>query len=178
MTESVRELISEEEIGKRIRELGKQISQDYAGTTIKMIIILKGGCFFGCELAKRLSVPVELDFMAVSSYGNSTESSGVLNVQKDLDDHVIGQDVLVVEDIIDTGRTMSYLLEELKSRGAKSVSLCALLDKPDRRINEVPIDYCGYRIPDKFVVGYGLDYAQRYRNLPYIGIIEFLEDEE
>ena len=116
--------------------------------------------------------------MAVSSYGNSTESSGVLNVQKDLDDHVIGQDVLVVEDIIDTGRTMSYLLEELKRRGAKSVSLCALLDKPDRRVAEVPIDYCGYRIPDKFVVGYGLDYAQRYRNLPYIGIIEFLEDEE
>ena len=178
MTESVRELISEEEIGKRIRELGEQISNDYAGKTIKLVCILKGGCFFGCELAKRLSVPVEMDFMAVSSYGNSTESSGVLNVQKDLDDHVIGQDVLVVEDIIDTGRTMSYLLEELKRRGAKSVSLCALLDKPDRRINEVPIDYCGYQIPDKFVVGYGLDYAQRYRNLPYIGIIEFLEDEE
>lgn len=178
MTESVRELISEEEIDKRIREMGAQISRDYAGKTIKLIIILKGGCFFGCELAKRLSIPVELDFMAVSSYGNSTESSGVLNVQKDLDDHVIGQDVLVVEDIIDTGRTMSYLLEELKRRGAKSVSLCALLDKPDRRVAEVPIDYCGYRIPDKFVVGYGLDYAQRYRNLPYIGIIEFLEDEE
>lgn len=178
MTESVRELISEEEIGKRIRELGEQISNDYAGKTIKLVCILKGGCFFGCELAKRLSVPVEMDFMAVSSYGNSTESSGVLNVQKDLDDHVIGQNVLVVEDIIDTGRTMSYLLEELKRRGAKSVSLCALLDKPDRRINEVPIDYCGYQIPDKFVVGYGLDYAQRYRNLPYIGIIEFLEDEE
>ncbi|MBE6009948.1 MAG: hypoxanthine phosphoribosyltransferase [Lachnospiraceae bacterium] len=178
MTEAVRELISEEEIDKRIREMGAQISRDYAGKTIKFVIILKGGCFFGCELAKRLTVPVELDFMAVSSYGNSTESSGVLNVQKDLDDHVIGQDVLVVEDIIDTGRTMSYLLEELKRRGAKSVSLCALLDKPDRRVAEVPIDYCGYRIPDKFVVGYGLDYAQRYRNLPYIGIIEFLEDEE
>ena len=178
MTEAVRELISEEEIDKRLREMGAQISRDYAGKTIKFVIILKGGCFFGCELAKRLTVPVELDFMAVSSYGNSTESSGVLNVQKDLDDHVIGQDVLVVEDIIDTGRTMSYLLEELKRRGAKSVSLCALLDKPDRRVAEVPIDYCGYRIPDKFVVGYGLDYAQRYRNLPYIGIIEFLEDEE
>lgn len=178
MTEAVRELISEEEIDKRIREMGAQISRDYAGKTIKFVIILKGGCFFGCELAKRLTVPVELDFMAVSSYGNSTESSGVLNVQKDLDDHVIGQDVLVVEDIIDTGRTMSYLLEELKRRGAKSVSLCALLDKPDRRVAEVPIDYCGYQIPDKFVVGYGLDYAQRYRNLPYIGIIEFLEDEE
>jgi hypoxanthine phosphoribosyltransferase len=172
MTESVRELISEEEIGKRIRELGAQISNDYAGKTIKLVCILKGGCFFGCELAKRLSVPVEMDFMAVSSYGNSTESSGVLNVQKDLDDHVIGQDVLVVEDIIDTGRTMSYLLEELKRRGAKSVSLCALLDKPDRRVTEVKVDYIGFKVPDRFVVGYGLDYAQRYRNLPYIGIVE------
>lgn len=178
MTESVRQLFSEEEICARVQELAQEISLDFAGKTIKLICILKGGCFFGCDLAKRLTVPVEIDFMAVSSYGNSTESSGVLNVQKDLDDHVIGQDVLVVEDIIDTGRTMSYLLEELKRRGAKSVSLCALLDKPERRVVEVPIDYCGYRIPDEFVVGYGLDYAQRYRNLPYVGIIEFKGDEE
>ena len=173
MTESVRELFSEEQIDQKVREMGEVISRDFAGKTLKMVIILKGGCFFGCELAKRLTVPVEIDFMAVSSYGNSTESSGVLNIQKDLDDHVIGQDVLVVEDIIDTGRTMSYLLEDLKRRGAKSVSLCAFLDKPDRRVVEVPIDYCGYQIPDEFVVGFGLDYAQRYRNLPYIGIIEF-----
>lgn len=178
MTESVRELFSEDEISARIQELADQISADFAGKAVKLVIILKGGCFFGCELAKRLRIPVELDFMAVSSYGDGTESSGVLNIQKDLDDHVIGQEVLVAEDIIDTGRTMSYLLEDLKQRGAKSVSLCALLDKPDRRVVEVPIDYCGYQIPDEFVVGYGLDYAQRYRNLPYIGIIEFKGDEE
>lgn len=173
MTETIRELFSEEEIEDRIREMAAQISNDYAGETLKLVCILKGGVFFCTELAKRLTIPVEMDFMAVSSYGDGTESSGVLNIQKDLSDHVIGQHVLVVEDIIDSGRTMSYLLEDLKGRGAKTVSLCALLDKPDRRIIEVPIDYCGYQIPDEFVVGYGLDYAQRYRNLPYVGIIEF-----
>lgn len=175
MTETVREMFSEEEIDRRIRELGEKISRDYAGKTLKLICILKGGSFFACELAKRITVPVLMDFMAVSSYGNATESSGHLVMKKDLDEPILQQDVLVVEDIIDSGRTMHYLLKELKSRGANSVALAALLNKPSRRVMDVNIDYCGYEIPDEFVVGYGLDYAQKYRNLPYIGIVEFNE---
>ena len=126
-----------------------------------------------CELAKRITVPVTIDFMSVSSYGSSTESSGTVKVLKDLDERLVGKHVLVVEDIIDTGRTISYLVELLKGKGAADVKLCALLDKPERRVVDVKADYIGFQIPDEFVVGYGLDYAQRYRNLPYIGIVKF-----
>ncbi len=172
MAETIRELISEQEVDKRIEELGKQISSDYAGKSIHMICILKGGAFFMCELAKRITLPVSIDFMYVSSYGNETSSSGNIRIKKDLDESVEGKDVLIVEDIIDSGRTLYFLTEELKKRGAKSISLCTLLDKPDRRVVEVKTDYVGFQIPDEFVVGYGLDYAQKYRTLPFIGVVE------
>ena len=176
MAETIRELISEEKIDKRIAELGRQISEEYAGKQIHMICVLKGGVFFLCELAKRLSVPVTLDFMCVGSYGDGTKSSGIVKITKDLDESLEGKDVLVVEDIIDSGRTLSYLLEVLKKRGPKSMKLCTLLDKPDRReVENVEVDYLGFEIPDEFVVGYGLDYDQRYRNLPYIGVLSFAE---
>ncbi len=171
-------LFQEEELNARIRELGQQISKDYEGKKIHMICVLKGGVFFMTELAKRITVPVSMDFMAVSSYGNGTRSSGNLVIKKDLDEDIAGKDVLVVEDIIDSGRTLSNLLELLKERGAASIRLCTLLDKPDRREVEVPIDYNGMVIPDLFVVGYGLDYAQKYRNLPYIGVVKLEEEEE
>lgn len=173
MAERVEVLLSEEEVNARIREIGELISKEYSGKSIHLIGILKGGSFFMCELAKRITVPVSIDFMSVSSYGSSTESSGVVKVIKDLDESLVGKHVLVVEDIIDTGRTISYLMELLKDRGAADVKLCALLDKPERRVVDVKVDYIGFQIPDEFVVGYGLDYAQRYRNLPYIGIVKF-----
>ena len=173
MAETIREMISEEKVDERIRELGRQISEDYAGKQIHLICVLKGGVFFMCELAKRITVPVSLDFMSVSSYGSDTKSSGVVKIVKDLDESLKGKDVLVVEDIVDSGRTLSYLLEMLKDRGPASLKLCTLLDKPDRRVVDVHVDYTGFQIPDEFVVGYGLDYDQRYRNLPYIGVVEF-----
>ncbi|MDE7284454.1 MAG: hypoxanthine phosphoribosyltransferase [Lachnospiraceae bacterium] len=173
MAERVEVLLSEEKVNARIRELGELISKEYAGKSIHVIGILKGGSFFMCELAKRITVPVTIDFMSVSSYGSSTESSGTVKVLKDLDESLVGKHVLVVEDIIDTGRTISCLVELLKDRGAADVKLCALLDKPERRVVDVKADYIGFPIPDEFVVGYGLDYAQRYRNLPYIGIVKF-----
>lgn len=166
-------LISEADVDKRIQELGDQISKDYEGKEIHLICVLRGGSFFMCELAKRITVPVSLDFMSVSSYGNDTKSSGAVKIVKDLDDSIQGKDVLVVEDIIDSGRTLSYLLEMLRDRGPKSLRLCTLLDKPDRRVIDVHVDYTCFQIPDEFVVGYGLDYDQRYRNLPYIGIVKF-----
>lgn len=126
-----------------------------------------------CELAKRITVPVSLDFMSVSSYGNETKSSGAVKIVKDLDEPIMGKDVIVIEDIVDSGRTLSYMLDLLKERKPASIRLCTLLDKPDRRVVEVPVDYTGFQIPDEFVVGYGLDYAQKYRNLPYVGIVEF-----
>ena len=172
MSESIRVLFTEEEVDKKIRELGARISEDMKGEQLKIICILKGASFFACELAKRITVPVAIDFMSLSSYGDGTKSSGVVKVVKELDSPVEGENVLIVEDIIDSGRTLSYLLEDIKKRGAKSVKLCALLSKPDRREVEVPVDYLGYTIPDEFVVGYGLDYAQKYRNLPYIGILD------
>ena len=139
-----------------------------------MICVLKGGVFFMCELAKRITVPVTLDFMSVSSYGDDTKSSGVVKIVKDLDQPLEGKDVLVVEDIIDSGRTLSYLMKVLQDRKPNSIRLCTLLDKPDRRVvKDVKVDHCCFEIPDEFVVGYGLDYAQRYRNLPYIGVVEF-----
>ena len=172
MADKISVLYSEEEITKRIKELGEQISKDYAGKELHIVGILKGATFFACELAKRITVPVTLDFMSVSSYGDSTESSGVVKINKDLDEPLEGREVLVVEDIVDTGNTLAYLLDNLQKRKASSVRLCALLDKPERRVKDVHVDYTGFEIPDKFVVGYGLDYAQKYRNLPYIGIVE------
>ena len=175
MAEKVKMLIPEEEVNARIEELGKKISEEYAGKQVHLICVLKGGVFFMCELAKRITVPVTMDFMSVSSYGDGTKSSGVVKIAKDLDETLEGKDVLIVEDIIDSGRTLSYLLRILKGRHPASVRLCTLLDKPERRVTDVAVDYCCFNIPDEFVVGYGLDYAQKYRNLPYIGVVE-MED--
>ena len=172
MSEKIRVLLSEEEVDTKIREIAAQISRDYEGKEIHLICVLKGGVFFTCELAKRITVPVSLDFMSVSSYGDDTKSSGVVRIGKDLDEPVKGKDVLIVEDIIDSGRTLSYLIDIIKGRGPKSVKLCTLLDKPERRVKDVKVDYVCFNIPDDFVVGYGLDYAQKYRNLPYIGVVE------
>jgi hypoxanthine phosphoribosyltransferase len=173
MAEHVRVLLTEEEVDKRIKEIGEQISRDYAGKSVHLVCVLKGGSFFMCELAKRITVPVSLDFMSVSSYGKDTKSSGVVKIVKDLDESLKDKDVIVVEDIVDSGRTLSYLLEMLNDRGPRSLHLCTLLDKPERRVIDVTVDYTGFEIPDEFVVGYGLDYDQKYRNLPYIGVVEF-----
>lgn len=173
MSERVKVLISEEEVDKRLRELGEQISKDYEGKTVHLICVLKGGVFFMCELAKRISIPVTMDFMCVSSYGDATKSSGVVKIVKDLDEPIMGKDVIVVEDIVDSGNTLSYLLENLSDRKPASLGLCTLLNKPEGRVKEVNVDYTGFIIPDEFVVGYGLDYAQKYRNLPYVGVVEF-----
>lgn len=175
MAETIRELVSEKAVDERIVELGKQISKDYEGKQVHLICVLKGGVFFMCELAKRISVPVSMDFMSVSSYDDDTKSSGVVKIVKDLDEAIEGKDVLIVEDIIDSGRTLYYLIDILKKRNPKSVHLCTLLDKPERRVKDVKVDYVGFNIPDEFVVGYGLDYAQKYRNLPFIGVVEGLE---
>ena len=175
MAETIRELVSEKAVDERIVELGKQISKDYEGKQVHLICVLKGGVFFMCELAKRISVPVSMDFMSVSSYGDDTKSSGVVKIVKDLDEAIEGKDVLIVEDIIDSGRTLYYLIDILKKRNPNSVHLCTLLDKPERRVKDVKVDYVGFNIPDEFVVGYGLDYAQKYRNLPFIGVVEGLE---
>ena len=173
MAERIEVLLTEEEIDKRIQEIGNQISQDYAGKQVHLVCVLKGGSFFMCELAKRITVPVSIDFMSVSSYGGDTETSGVVRIVKDLDEPLTDRHVLVIEDIVDSGRTLSYLLDMLRSRGPLDVRLCTLLDKPDRRVVDVKVDYTGFEIPDEFVVGYGLDYDQKYRNLPYIGMVKF-----
>ncbi len=173
MAERIEVLLTEEEIDKRIQEIGNQISQDYAGKQVHLVCVLKGGSFFMCELAKRITVPVSIDFMSVSSYGGDTESSGVVRIVKDLDEPLADRHVIVIEDIVDSGRTLSYLLDMLRSRGPLDVRLCTLLDKPDRRVVDVKVDYTGFEIPDEFVVGYGLDYDQKYRNLPYIGMVKF-----
>lgn len=172
MSEKINVMIPEEKLRLRIQEMGTQISRDYEGKQIHLICVLKGGVFFTTELAKHISVPVSFDFMAVSSYGDETVSSGRIKIIKDLDDPVEDKDVLIVEDIVDSGRTLSHLMELIRNRRPASLKLCTLLDKPDRRVTDVKVDYTGYEIPDAFVVGYGLDYRQNYRNLPYIGIIE------
>lgn len=172
MSDKISVLLTEEEVNKKICEIGNKINEDYQGKEIHMICVLKGGVFFMCELAKRITVPVSFDFMSVSSYGDDTKSSGVVRIVKDLDQPLEGKDVIIVEDIIDSGRTLSYLIEILKQRKPASLRLCTLLDKPDRRERDVKVDYTCFEIPDKFVVGYGLDYAQKYRNLPYIGVVE------
>ncbi|MBQ4177835.1 MAG: hypoxanthine phosphoribosyltransferase [Lachnospiraceae bacterium] len=176
MKETTRILIPEDKVDERIAQLGEQISKDYEGKQVHLIGILKGSIFFICELAKRITVPVTLDFMSVSSYGAGTKSSGVVKLIKDLDEPIEGKDVLVVEDIIDSGHTLSYLLKNLSSRNPASIRLCTLLDKPERREVDVEVDYQGFRIPDEFVIGYGLDYDQRYRNLPYIGVLSLTEE--
>lgn len=173
MAERIEVLLTEEEIDRRIQEIGNQISNDYAGKQVHLVCVLKGGSFFMCELAKRISVPVSIDFMSVSSYGGDTKSSGVVRIVKDLDESLKDKHVIVIEDIVDSGRTLSYLLDMLRGRGPADVRLCTLLDKPDRRVVDVKVDYTGFEIPDEFVVGYGLDYDQKYRNLPYIGIVKF-----
>ena len=177
MEDKIRVLLTEEEVNKRISEVAEQISRDYEGKSLHLICVLKGGVFFTCELAKRLTVPVSLDFMSVSSYGDDTKSSGVVRIVKDLDEPLAGKEVLIVEDIIDSGRTLSYLIEILKKRNPAIIRLCTLLDKPERRVKDVKVDYVGFNIPDEFVVGYGLDYAQRYRNLPFIGVVELDQED-
>ena len=173
MKEKVNVMITEEEISKRILEVADRINKDYEGRELILICVLKGGVMFMCDLAKRLNLDVRLDFMSVSSYGSETKSSGVVKIIKDLDNSIDGKNVLVVEDIIDSGNTLSYLMDILKKRGPKSIKLCTLLDKPSRREKkDVFVDYVCFEIEDKFVVGYGLDYDQRYRNLPYIGVME------
>ena len=174
MAEQIRVLLTEQEVDERIEAVAEQINRDYGNTPLHLICILKGGAMFMCELAKRLKMPVSFDFMSVSSYGSGTVSTGAVKIVKDLDEPLDGKQVLIVEDIIDTGRTLSYLLQILGQRGPKDIRLCTLLDKPDRRVKKhVRVDYTCFEIPDEFVVGYGLDYDQRYRNLPFIGVVEF-----
>lgn len=172
MSDKIKVLLSEAEVDQRIHEIGEQISRDYAGKQVHLVCVLKGGAFFMCELAKRITIPVSLDFMSVSSYGGATASSGIVRIVKDLDESLDGKDVIVVEDIVDSGRTLNYLLTLLRERKPASLKLCTLLDKPERRVEDVFVDYTGFQIPDEFVVGYGLDFDQRYRNLPYIGVVK------
>ena len=170
--DKIKVLISQEDVENRIQEMADAINQEYAGKTVHLIGILKGSVFFVCELAKRLTIPVTMDFMSVSSYGNEMKSSGIVKINKDLDEPITGLHVIVVEDILDSGRTLSYLRDVLLTRNPESFKIITLLDKPERRVVEVPLDMSGFEIPDRFVVGYGLDCAQKYRNLPYIGVIE------
>ncbi|MCI5821496.1 MAG: hypoxanthine phosphoribosyltransferase [Lachnospiraceae bacterium] len=172
MSETVREMIPEADLNARIAELGAQISKDYEGESVYLICILRGAAPFACELAKRITVPVTIDYMTTSSYGAGTVSTGEVRIKSDVEIPVEGRNVLIVEDIIDSGNTLHYLLDVFKNRNAKSVRLCTMLDKPERREVAVDVDYVGFTIPDEFVVGYGLDYDQKYRNLPYIGVVE------
>ena len=171
MEQKIDVMIDEATVEARIAEIAQQLSKEYEGKTIHIIGFLKGSVFFMCELAKRLTVPVTMDFMSVSSYGNDTKSSGVVKMIKDLDESIEGRDVVLIEDIMDSGRTLSYLINILKERKPASFKVVTLLDKPDRRVVELEPDITGFVIPDRFVVGYGLDCAQKYRNLPYIGVI-------
>lgn len=172
MKEQIGVLISKDEVEERIARMAEEIDKAYAGKTVQLVGILKGSVFFLCELAKRLTIPVTMDFMSVSSYGDKTVSSGVVKLSKDLDENIEGRDVIIVEDILDSGRTLSYLVEALSARKPESLKIITLLDKPDRRVIPVDLYMTGFQIPDRFVVGYGLDCAQKYRNLPYIGVIE------
>lgn len=175
MNEKITVLIDEETVDARIKEIAAQISKDYAKKEVRLICILKGSIFYTTELAKRLTIPTTMDFMSVSSYGAGTVSSGEINIKKDLDESIEGLDVIVVEDIIDSGNTLSKLIPELKKRNPRSIAITTLLDKPSRREVDVDVKYTGFEIEDKFVVGYGLDYDQSYRDLPFIGVVE-LED--
>ena len=173
LTSAVAEILVEEEsLRARVAELGEEISADYAGRDLLLIGVLKGAVFFMADLMRHLTIACEVDFMAISSYGDSTDSSGVVRILKDLDINIEGRDVLVVEDIIDSGLTLSYLMRTLEARQPASLEICALLTKPSRREIEVPVRYTGFEIPNEFVIGYGLDYAERYRNLPYVGVLD------
>lgn len=165
-------LIDEDTLQNRVRELGAQITEDYRGKDLFLICVLKGAVIFISDLMKRIDLPLEVDFMAVSSYGADTRSSGVVRILKDLNTGIEGKSVLIVEDIIDSGLTLSYLIENLRVRGPESIEICTILDKPDRRTVDMDIKYTGFQVPDEFVVGYGLDYAERYRNLPYIAVLK------
>ena len=165
-------LVTQEDLQRRVRELGKQISRDYDGKDLFLVGVLKGAVFFLSDLMRAIEVPCEVDFMAVASYGSSTDSSGVVRILKDLDATIEGKDVLIVEDIIDSGLTLSYLLRTLRAREPRSLEVCALLTKPERREVDLPIRYTGFEIPNKFVIGYGLDHAERYRNLPYVAVLQ------
>jgi len=164
-------LIDEEKLIKRVKELGAQITEDYKDKDLFIIVILKGAVMFASDLIKEIKLPLAIDFMAVSSYGASTKSSGVVRIMKDLEEQIEGKDVLIVEDIVDTGLTLNYLFENLLSRKPRSLKVCCCLDKPSRRKAPVNVDYVGFNIPDEFVIGYGLDYAEKYRNLPFIGVL-------
>lgn len=173
MRQDIKEIVLHEEaIAQKIKELGKSISEDYKGKDLVLIGVLKGSVLFMSDLLKQIAIPCSMDFMAVSSYGNSTKSSGVVRILKDLDFEIQGKDVLVVEDIIDSGVTLKYLMEYLKGRGANSLEIVCLLDKPERRRVHMDVKYTGFSVEDKFLVGYGLDYAEKYRNLPYIGVLK------
>ena len=165
-------LIDRESLQRRIGELGEEVSADYTGRDLLLVGVLKGAVFFMADLMRRLTIPCEIDFMAISSYGDSTDSSGVVRILKDLDINIEGRDVLVVEDIIDSGLTLSYLMRNLEAREPATLEVCALLTKPERREIEVPVRYVGFEIPNRFVIGYGLDFAERYRNLPYVGVLD------
>ena len=170
---NIRKYLTEEQITERVKAMGEQISRDYGGETVYLICILKGSVYFTCELAKRITVPVTMDFMQCSSYSGDTKSSGIVRIVKDLDENIEGKEVIIIEDIIDSGRTLSHLKKLLGQRNPASLKICTLLDKPERRVVDVDVEYVGFQIEDKFVVGYGLDYDQQYRNLPYIGVVEF-----
>lgn len=170
MTDNIKVLISEDQVNARINELARQISNDYEGKSVHLICILKGSVFFCCDLAKRITIPVTMDFMSVSSYGDEKVSSGRVKIVKDLDESIQDKDVIIIEDIIDSGRTLAYLKELLSGRAPKSLNICTLLDKPERRVADVDVKYVGFEIPDEFVVGYGLDYQQGLRNLPFVGV--------
>lgn len=165
--------LTEEQLNKRIAEIGAEITKRFQGESVYLVCILKGSIFYTTELAKRIELPMNIDFMTVSSYGSETKSSGIINIKKDLESPIEGKNVIIVEDIIDSGYTLSHLCKLLRTRNPKTLTITTLLDKPDRRVvDDVVVDYTGFEIPDKFVVGFGLDYDQRYRNLPYIGFIE------
>ena len=172
--DNIKVFLSEEEIKNKVAQLGKQISEDYRGEDKNLILIaiLKGSVVFLSDLMRNIDIDLSIDFMVVSSYGAGTESSGNIKIVKDLDINIQNYDLLIVEDILDSGRTLSKLIDILKMRNPKSLKVCTLLDKPDRRVCPVDLDYCGFIIPDEFIVGYGLDFGEKYRNLPYIGIIE------
>ena len=172
MEVNVKVLISEEEVKEKVREIAEQINADYAGKELHVVCILQGGVFFMCELVKHITVPVTHDFMSVSSYGDGTVSTGRIKILKDMDECIEGKDVLIVEDILDTGNTLYYLMQMLKLRQPASIRICTLMDKPERRKKPIVADYIGFTIPDAFVVGYGLDYDEKYRNLPYVGILK------
>lgn len=173
MREDIKEILFDEEnITKKVEEISTAISRDYKGKDLIVVGVLKGSVLFAAELIKRITIPCEIDFMAVSSYGDSTESSGVVRILKDLDHSIEGKDVLIVEDIVDSGITLSYLTEYLKARKANSIEIVTLLNKPARRKKDIFVKYIGYDVPDEFIVGYGIDYAEKYRNLPFIGVLK------